>query len=182
MIGSALLAAGGSSRFAAGSKLDATLRGRPVMVWAVDAMLDAAIGPAVVVTGGSTVPPLPDGVAVLDNARWSDGIATSLAVAVDWATGAGLDAVVIGLGDQPLVTPTAWQAVAAADAPIAVATYDGRRGHPVRLAAEVWPSLPVTGDEGARTVMRARPDLVVEVPCVGSPADIDTVEDLQRWS
>lgn len=180
-----VLAAGGSRRFdASASKLRAAFRGRPLVCWAVDAARDAHLAETIVVVGAADLRDLlPDDVTVVVNDRWADGMAGSLALAIDAARAAGHAAVVVGLGDQPLVPSGAYAAVAAtSDAPVAVATYDGQRRNPVRLAASVWPLLPAEGDEGARSLLRSRPDLVREVPCTGNPADIDTPEDLGRWS
>lgn len=174
-----LLAAGGSVRFRDGAKLVAPFRGRPLVSWAIEAALDAGLDETIVITGPADIT-LPDGVRQVGNARWADGLASSLACAVDACD--THDAIVVALGDMPFITAEAWRSLAEATAQIAIATYDGRRSHPVRLAREVWPLLPRSGDEGARELIRDRPDLVQEVPCVGRPVDIDTVEDLREWS
>jgi molybdenum cofactor cytidylyltransferase len=178
-----LLAAGAGSRFTGPApKLLAPFRGRAVVDWAIAAAVGAGLDDVFVVCGSVPVDP-PVGVTRIDNPRWQDGIATSLGAGVDAARAAGHDAVVVGLADQPLVVAEAWRLVAAAVAtPLAVATYAGTQGHPVRLARVVWDDLPTTGDEGARRLLRGRPELVTAVPCPGSGADIDTVEDLRRWS
>ena len=176
-----LLAAGAGTRFHGDThKLLADLRGRPVYAWAVEHALEADLD-VWLVTGRAELDPIA-GVRVLDNPRWAEGMATSLHRAVDEADALGVGAITVGLADQPFVPPSAWQAVSASTSPIAVAVYDGVRGNPVRLAASVWSLLPTEGDEGARSLLRLRPDLVQEVPCAGSGADIDTVEDLSRWN
>lgn len=177
-----VLAAGAGSRYRGpGHKLDARLGGRPILERAVENAMTAGIGPVVVVTGAPLSTGLHPSVVQVVNERWAEGQITSLRAGIAAAEELSADAVLVGLGDQPFVGPDAWRRVAALDAPIAVATYHGRRGHPVRLHRSTWPLLPDHGDEGARSVLRRRPDLVTEVPCEGSPIDIDTVEDLRRW-
>jgi CTP:molybdopterin cytidylyltransferase MocA len=185
-----VLAAGGGSRFTAsggdGHKLLAPFKGRTVVEWAIDNAAAAGLD-AVYVVRGATDLPVPslaaDSVRFVANDRWQDGMATSLCAGLTRARRDGHHAAVVGLGDQPLVLAESWQRVARAKAkPIGVATYNGTRGNPVRLSSLVWPLLPLTGDQGARVVMRRRPDLVMEVPCPGGAADIDTVDDLREWS
>ncbi len=184
-----VLAAGAGERFARsgghGHKLLAEHGGRAVVDHVLAAVRSAGFDEVVLVQGAVDLSGRAgEDVVLLRNERWADGIASSLQAAVAYAAAAGHDAIVVGLADQPAVPAEAWRAVAGAPAapPIAVATYDGQRGNPVRLAAEVWPLLPTTGDEGARALMRGRPELVREVPCSGRAWDVDTVEDLERWS
>lgn len=187
-VAAVVLAAGGGRRFSGSShKLLAPFRGRPLVAWALDAALACGdVFDEVVVVEGAVLldDVVPPGVVRLRNDRWASGQATSLGVAVAHGRAAGHAAVVVGLGDQPLVPSSAWRAVATApmEPPIAVAMYDGRRGNPVRLAATVWDRLSFSGDEGARELMRREPSVWRAVACEGNPADVDTVEDLDQWT
>ncbi len=186
-VGAVVLAAGGASRFAGPThKLLATLLGRPVVAWAVEAPVAAGLAPVVVVSGAADVGEAARAaggaaVEVLEHTGWAQGQATSLVAGLARCAEAGCVAAVVGLGDQPLVGPAAWRAVASVDgAPVVVATFAGRRSPPVRLARAVWDLVAASGDEGARELMRRRPDLVAEVACEGDPVDVDTLEDLAR--
>lgn len=183
-VAAVVLAAGGGSRFRGPThKLLAPFRGRPVVAWVLDQVGAAGFDEVLVVTGADPLTDLvPDGVRRLHNDRWAQGQATSLRLAVQDAESAGHRAIVVGLGDQPLVPASAWRTVGATAGAIVTASFDGSNRPPVKLERAVWSLLPSAGDEGARALMRTRPDLVSAVPCLGDPVDIDTVEDLARWS
>lgn len=186
-----MLAAGAGSRYeGTGHKLSAELtepgsgRVSSVIERALGSAVASDVGPVIVVTGAvaDIVPAsFADVVTIHHNPRWAEGQITSVRAGIEAARSIGATAVVVGLADQPFIAPSAWRAVADAPGPVVAATYDGRRANPVKLEAAVWDLLPATGDEGARALMRVRPDLVREVACEGSPADIDTTEDLRRW-
>src|ERR1039458_2782464 len=189
-VAAVILAAGSGSRFnrknpdaLPGAKLLTLLNGRPVVAWAIAAALGASLDEVIVVGGAADLSDVvPDSVTLLHNSDWPRGLATSLRVGLEWCRARDHRGAVIGLGDTPGLTSEAWRAVAnAPEGPIVFATYEGQRGHPVRLDAEVWPLLATNGDEGAGSAARRYPDLVREVVCQGVPADIDTPEDLQRW-
>ncbi len=187
--GALVLAAGGGSRFVGTThKLLALLDGRPVVRHVLEAVALSGLSPIIVVTGAVSLAevlasPLPGNpeVLVTHNARWQAGMASSLQSGIVVARQRGLAGVVVGLGDQPGIPSSAWQRVADISAPIAVATYGGVRRNPVRIHAELWDQLPHDGDEGARTLIRIRPELVTEVVCEGNPDDIDTSDDVARW-
>ncbi len=191
-----VLCAGGGARWrtsaasaglAVSHKLLAPLRGSTLVELSVGHALDADFDALIVVSGAV---PLPSSittdprVTLVHNDRWAEGQAGSLALALDRCVELGMEQAVCGLGDQPFIDAKAWDLVGrtAASTAIVVATYDGVRRNPVRLDASVWPLVPRTGDEGARPLLRSRPDWVTEVACPGNPIDIDTVEDLLSWS
>ena len=190
-VAAVILAAGAGTRFnrgdpgaSPGAKLLAKARGRPLIEWAVGPALEAQLDELVVVSGASDLSRVvPEEATLLRNDDWELGQATSLRVALDWCARQGHLSAVIGLGDLPGLTADAWRGVAAArGGPIVFATYYGRRGHPVRLDAEIWSLLPISGDEGARALANRRPELVTELACEGKTDDIDTQEDLRRWN
>jgi molybdenum cofactor cytidylyltransferase len=85
-------------------------------------------------------------------------------------------------GDMPLVRPSSILAVASAleQHPVVYAQYQGRRGHPVGFAAELYSELVMlTGDEGARRLLARYPAHGQEVADPGVLIDVDTVDDLE---
>ncbi|MCQ3813682.1 MAG: NTP transferase domain-containing protein [Acidimicrobiia bacterium] len=179
-----LLAAGAGSRFlGTHHKLLTSLRGAPIVRHAVDAARVAGFDEVIVVSGCADLTEvMPDDVTIVHNEQWEDGQASSLQGAVAYAAQQGHKAVVVGLGDQPYVGAAAWRKVRDCEADFAAADFGFGAGPPVRLAAAMWASLPVSGDEGARSLWRTRPEMCESVPCEGDPTDVDKLEDLRTWN
>lgn len=187
-----LLAAGSGSRFGGspGDKLLADYGGAPLVEATLSGM-DGAPVDEVIVVAGARAEELreacePYGARVVENPRWTEGMSTSVKAGIG-ACGPQARAAVIALADQPLAGAEAVERLVDAfegGAQVAVATYGGEQRNPALFSRTLWPLLmeEMSGDVGARSVLRSRPELVTEVPCdgVADPSDVDIVEDLRR--
>jgi nicotine blue oxidoreductase len=178
-----LLAAGDGSRLGQ-PKATVELAGSTLAERGVALLRAGGADPVIVVTGAIPVE-LP-GVVSVHNPDWMSGMGSSLAAGLRALAG-GAAAAVIALADQPLVGAAAVRRLIvahASGATVAVAAYAGQPRNPVLIDRVHWPAVieTATGDAGARTFLRAHPDLVTLVECgdTGSPDDIDTPEDLAR--
>jgi CTP:molybdopterin cytidylyltransferase MocA len=96
------------------------------------------------------------------------------------------EALLIALGDQPRlpgnVIPALLEAFRSGGAAIVAPVYRGVQGTPVVFGAEVFTELlGLTGDAGARAIVRARPERVRQVHFdLPMPDDVDTPEDYAR--
>ncbi len=184
-----VLAAGRSTRMGEANKLLQSVRGQPMLRHAVEAQLASRARPVIVVTGHqqAEVAAVLAGldVTLVHNPDYADGLAGSvkagLAALPDTVAG-----VVVSLGDMPNVTETVIDRLAqvfaeSGEALAVVPTLLGQRGNPVLLARALFAEVAqLTGDQGARRLLDAAGDAIVEVP-LDDPAialDIDTPEAL----
>lgn len=109
------------------------------------------------------------------------GMAASLVSAIS-ASLPRADAWLVALGDMPYVAPATLRALLSAlaqGADIAAPVFDGRRGNPVAFGAAHLPALlALTGEHGARALLKSMPVAEVAVDDPGILRDIDTPGDL----
>ena len=187
MISALLLAAGASRRFGA-PKLLQSLNGRPVVRWSAESLAGVTDELVVVVPPDNedlrrALEGLP--VRLVVNAHAAGGMASSLACGVA-SLGDGVEAVLVALGDEPLLPRRCHErAVAryrAGGATVVAATYGGARGHPVLFGRALFGELrALTGDHGARSVADRDPGRLALVEMdEPRPVDVDTPADLAR--
>jgi molybdenum cofactor cytidylyltransferase len=181
------LAAGEASRFGA-DKLAAPFRGRPLLQWAVQPLLecprlDEVI---VVVRPGFVLPFDAPGCVMVENPAAREGLSTSLCAGI-LATHESADAYVVALGDMPLLTVVLVERLLTAfeecGKRILVPVHAGRRGHPVIISRSCREGLlAIRGDVGARGLIGEHPDWVAYEPVAAASVvfDVDEVADLER--
>jgi molybdenum cofactor cytidylyltransferase len=125
----------------------------------------------------------------VEAADWAEGMAASLRAGLAAVAGRA-DAVVILLADMPEVGPAQVDRLIAAYDPeegreiCRAMAADGTPGHPVLFGRRFFETLAgLTGDRGAREVLREAAEFVTDVPTPGRAAvvDLDTPEDWAAW-
>jgi molybdenum cofactor cytidylyltransferase len=188
-VAAVVLAAGRSTRMGAINKLIAEIGGKPLVRIAAEQALASRASPVIVVTGHQRekVEAALDGLPVrlVHNPDYAEGLGTSLKAGIA-AVPAEADGAIVCLGDMPQVDSALIDKLIAAFDPergalVVVPSIGGRRGNPVLWSRRFFPDLmAVQGDIGARHLIGAYAEAVVEVPVAGEAAliDVDTPESL----
>ena len=189
-VGLILPAAGGSRRLGAPKQLVPDGEGQTLVRRAAQTALASACHPIVAVLGAAAEPiageldDLPITVAV--NADWQTGLASSLQVGLTTLTqSAPLTAVIVMLCDQPRVTSALLDSLIAAHAEtgheIVACEYNGIAGVPALFGQTLFSALlSLTGDEGARRVIKNYDGPITRIPFPEGSFDIDTPQDAQK--
>ena len=189
-----VLAGGAGARFG-GGKLTAAWRGGALIDGALAAAFAAPVRNVTVVTGADGKVESAarafaertghaDGLRLIHCPDHAEGMGATLRAGVA-SLPSDSAGVFVFLGDMPLIPPAILPTLTAAvagGAPAAAPSFEGHRGHPVLFSAALLPQLrSLTGDQGARDVLRGLGDrlVLIEAPDDGVLFDVDRPEDLQ---
>lgn len=184
-----VLGAGASTRLGQPKQL-LPFRGTTLLEWVVSQAREAPALDEVVVVLGRAADEIRNRVdfgnaKVVDNPIFGDGCASSYRAGIG-AIDAKSEAIMILLGDQPGISYEAIDGVAdvfrAGGHQIVLASYRGRKGHPMLFAKPLFDKLVgLHGDKAAWKLVDANPDLVAVADLdVPFPEDINTREDFER--
>lgn len=185
-----ILASGRSERFGAQNKLLAPFGGIPIVRHTLTAYVRAELQPVFLVVGhqAEAVEAAAQGlgVTVVDNPDYRSGQSRALVRGIR-ALPPECEAVVVGVGDQPLLTESIIGRLTTryreTGATLVVPRYRGVRGNPVLFDRSHFDELQsVAGDQGGRSVVarHAADILWVDIDDPRPAIDIDTKDDYRR--
>ncbi|HJR00985.1 MAG TPA: nucleotidyltransferase family protein [Methylomirabilota bacterium] len=188
MIAAVVLAAGLSRRMGQ-AKLLMKVSGKAIIRYVVESVLAGGVDSVWVVTGPD-VEPIEAALNGLEvqiavNLAPEEGQAGSVRAGIA-ALPPSVEAVLIALGDQPLLAPSIIPALLAARRAspklIVAPRYRDGQGNPVLFKREMFPELlRLTGDQGARPIIQTEPARVEWVDLdLPMPPDVDTPDDYEK--
>lgn len=120
------------------------------------------------------------------NDRWSEGLGSSIACGMKWVRDTQADSVLIALCDQAAIPTDHFQALYGrfqSEASDIVATRYGETvGVPAVFSRRLFEGLSsLTGDTGAKSLLRHHSYRVASVVCEEASIDLDTTADVERF-
>lgn len=184
-----ILAAGASQRFGPPKQL-LPFRGTTMLGWVIAQASRAVALDEVVIVLGRAADEVRERVdlnnlKVVENEVFNEGCASSYRAGLA-ALNPDADGVMILLGDQPGITPEiidhAAQEWRAHEAPIAICSYQGRKGHPMIFARSMFEQLiGLHGDKAAWKLVDAAGGALQQIQfSLPLPDDVNTQTDFQR--
>ena len=187
-----LLAAGSSSRLGRSKQL-VSIKGQPLLLKSMNAAIETGIENIIVVLGANEQEHhqlIEDArVHVVVNADWKKGMGSSLKTGLSYLLQQlpRAEAVITMVCDQPLITSDQLKKLIAehesSRSAIVASFYQGVAGVPVLFDLTLFSELLLLPDDaGAKKIIQQHPHLVKTVPFPGGEIDIDTEDDLRKFS
>ncbi len=187
-----LLAAGSSSRLGRSKQL-LSIAGQPLLLKSVEAAIESGIKNIIVVLGANEEAHHQvikgTGIHMVVNTDWKKGMGNSLKAGLSYVLQQTpkTEAVITMVCDQPLITSDQLKKLIAehesSRSTIVASFYQGVAGVPVLFHRTLFSELLSMPDEaGAKKIIQQHPHLVKTVPFPGGEIDIDTDDDLKKFS
>ncbi|PFP23136.1 4-diphosphocytidyl-2C-methyl-D-erythritol kinase [Bacillus sp. AFS073361] len=192
-IGAIILAAGMSKRMGE-PKLLLSIHGKPLFLYVLGPVVESSLDPIILVAGKyieeiqqHTMDFLE--IQIIFNQNYAAGMSTSLKLGIQ-SIKEQVDAVIIFLADQPLVSRTVIQSLmenyeASRKEGIRIVRpeYQGELGHPVLMDAELFNEFhTIEGDSGGHSIIKKYKH-VMKIVSFDNPmwgADVDTPDDFMK--
>lgn len=189
-IGLIILAAGNASRMGEPKQL-LTYQGRSLIRHAVEVALVSTCQPVVVVVGAYTEKVTLEvenlGIQLVKNTHWREGMSSSIRAGINALeeTNPKLDAAIIALADQPLISPKVFERLLEAyqntGKSIIASAYDDVVGVPALFDRTFFPELiNLQGDRGAKTLTSKYINHLISISVPEAATDIDTPDDYKN--
>ncbi len=188
--GIVILAAGNSSRLGRPKQL-LPYRDRTLLTHITTAALAASLTPVVVITGAfrKEIEDSLQGQAIeiVFNPDWEKGMASGIVAGLSKLVSLhpATDAVIVAVCDQPYISAELFRVLVDSHTRtgkgLIACAYSGTIGTPVLFGRQYFSSLSaLSGDEGAKKLLKRYPEDIVTIPFPQGDIDIDTQSDYDK--